>query len=102
MGLILARLLISLFASIKPILKTQTTAQHLIPERFIGSKGKVLCVLADELMEVNVYDIVGQYYVQIYALPWEQASDRTFEVGEQVYILGLVAPRRYAVVKADS
>ncbi len=101
-GLMLARLLISLFAQIKPLLKTQTKAQHLIPERFIGSKGTILSVLADELMEVNVYDTVGQYYVQIYALPWENASDRQFEVGEQVYILALVAPRRYAVVKADS
>ena len=101
-GLMLARLLIALFAQIKPLLKTQTLAQHLTPERLIGSKGKVLSVLGDELMEVNVYDTVGKYYVQIYALPWEKAGDRQFQVGEEVYILGLVAPRRYAVVKADS
>ncbi len=101
-GLMLARLLISIFAQFKPLLKTQTKAEQLIPERFIGSKGTILCILGDGIMEVNVYDSVGQYSVQIYGLPWENASDRHFTVGDQVYILGLISPRRYAVVKADS
>ncbi|MEA5535420.1 hypothetical protein [Crocosphaera sp. XPORK-15E] len=101
-GLMLARLLVGIFAHFKPLLKTHTTAEQLIPERFIGCKGKVLSVLGEELMEINVYDTVGQYSVQIYGLPWENASDRHFQVGDQVYILGLVSPRRYAVVKADS
>lgn len=101
-GFILARILVGIFGHFRPLLKTHTIAEQLIPERFIGSKGKILSVLGEGLMEVNVYDSVGKYYVQIYGLPWEKASDRQFQVGDQVYIISLVAPRRYAIVKADS
>jgi hypothetical protein len=101
-GFVLARLLVGITGHFRPLLKTQTVAEKLIPERFIGTKGQVLGVLGGGLLEVNVYDDWGKCSVQIYGLPWEKASDQTFMVGDRVYVVDLVAPRRYALVKADS
>ncbi|MFM7384351.1 MAG: hypothetical protein ACKO1W_15060 [Microcystaceae cyanobacterium] len=101
-GFLLARFLVGIMGHFQPLLKTQTVAEKLIPERFIGTKGQVLGVLGGGLLEVNVYDDWGKCSVQIYGLPWEKASDQTFAVGDRVYIVDLVAPRRYALVKADS
>lgn len=101
-GLMLARFLVGITRRFRPLLKTQTVAEKLIPERFIGTKGQVLGVLGGGLLEVNVYDDWGKCSVQIYGLPWEKASDQAFAVGDRVYVVDLVAPRRYALVKADS
>lgn len=101
-GLVLARFLVGIVGHFKPLLKTQTVAEKLIPERFIGTKGNVLSVLGNGLLEVNVYDDWGKCSVQIYGFSWEKATDQTFQVGDRVYIVDLIAPRRYAFVKADS
>ncbi|ACK66470.1 hypothetical protein PCC8801_2460 [Rippkaea orientalis PCC 8801] len=101
-GVILARLFIAVVGHFKPLLKTHTIAEQLIPERLIGSRGTILSVLGKGLIEVNVYDNFGRFYVQIYGFAWENATDLDFKVGDNVYIVDLIAPRRYTFVKADS
>lgn len=101
-GLVMARIMILIAGRIRGLLRTYTVAEDLIPERFIGVTGQVLAVLGNGIIEVAVDDNLGKCQVQIYCFPWEKAIDKVFDVGEQVYIVDLIAPRRYSIVKLDS
>ncbi len=101
-GFFVARIFIWVAGKLRWLLRTHTVADALIPERFIGKKGNVLAILNNEMLEVSVDDEVAKCQVQIYCFPWENAVDKTFHVGDQVYIVDLIAPRRYSVVKFDS
>lgn len=101
-GFFLARGFIWVAGQLRGILRTHTVAEALIPERFIGATGKVLAILANEMLEVSVHDEYGKCLVQIYCVPWASASEQTFRIGDQVYIVDLIAPRRYSVVKFES
>ncbi|WP_041933167.1 hypothetical protein [Gloeothece verrucosa] len=101
-GVVLARGFTFIAGRLRRLLKTHTVAEKMIPERFIGITGKVLAVLGNGMLEVGVHDDLGKCLVQIYCLPWENATDKSFAVGDQVYIVDLIAPRRYSVVKFDS
>jgi hypothetical protein len=101
-GLIVARILIFIAGRFRRLLRTHTVAQEMIPERFIGMKGDILAILGNGTSEVAVYDSVGKCLVQIYCILWENATDRILKVGDRVYIVDLIAPRRYSIVKCDS
>lgn len=101
-GVVMARIIVFIAGRIRRLLRTYTVAEELIPERFIGITGEVLSVLGNGMTEVLVEDALGKCQAQLYCLPWEKATDTLFKVGDKVYILDLIAPRRYSMVKVDS
>ncbi|MCU0536547.1 MAG: hypothetical protein MUD14_21880 [Hydrococcus sp. Prado102] len=101
-GIVVARIFIFIAGRFRRLLRTHTAAGEMIPERFIGMKGDVLAVLGNGTSEVAIYDNIGKCQVQIYCVPWENATDKAFKVGDRVYIVDFIAPRRYAIVKFDS
>lgn len=101
-GFVIARIFICIAGKLKIILRTYTVAKAMIPERFIGTTGNVIAILGNGILEVNIYDELVKCQVQLYCLPWENASETHFIVGDKVYVVDLIAPRRYSVVKFDS
>jgi hypothetical protein len=101
-GILTARIFIFIAGKIRRVLKTYTVAKQMIPERFIGKTGKVIAALGNDLMEVNVYDELGKCQVQLYCLSCEKIAEQNLKIGDQVYIVDLIAPRRYSIIKFDS
>lgn len=101
-GILTARIFIFIAGKIRRVLKTYTVAKQMIPERFIGKTGKVIAALGNDLIEVNVYDELSKCQVQLKCLSCEKIAEQNFKIGDQVYIVDLIAPRRYSIIKFDN
>lgn len=84
----------------KLLLKTHTV--QLLPERLIGTSGEILSILTNGLIEISIYDEVGRFSIHVLGSPWERATDLNFEIGNKVYLVDLISPRHYSIVKFDS
>ena len=85
---------------LRKLLRTQTV--DLIPERLIGTSGEILAVLGNGVLQVSVYDEIGKFSLHIFCVPWENATELDFAVGNKVYIVDMLGPRHCSIVKLDS
>jgi hypothetical protein len=99
-GIFVAWVFALVAGKLRRLLRTHTV--ELIPERLIGTSGEVLAVLGNGVLQVSVYDEIGKFSLHLFCVPWEDATETDFEVGSQVYIVDLLGPRHYSVVKLDS
>jgi hypothetical protein len=99
-GIFVAWVFILIVAKLRKLLTTQTV--NLIPERLIGTSGEILAVLGNGVIQVCVYDEIGKFSLHIFCVPWENATELDFAVGNKVYIVDMLGHRHYSIVKLDS
>ncbi|WP_144439447.1 hypothetical protein [Geminocystis sp. NIES-3709] len=99
-GLFFTIIFIDIVGNLRKILRTHTV--KLIPERIIGIEGEVSCILANGILEVSVYDEIGRFSLHVFCLPYSQAIDIDFQVGNKVYLVDFLEPNYYSIVKLNS
>ncbi|MBL1208371.1 hypothetical protein [Geminocystis sp. GBBB08] len=99
-GLFSTIIFIDIVGNLRQILRTHTV--QLIPERLIGIEGEVSRILANDILEVSVYDEIGRFSLHVFCLPHSPAIDIDFHIGNKVYLVDFLEPNYYSVVKLNS
>ncbi|BAQ59996.1 hypothetical protein GM3708_402 [Geminocystis sp. NIES-3708] len=98
-GIFSTIIFIDIVGNLRHILRTHTV--QLIPERLIGIEGEVSRILANGVLEVSVYDEIGRFSLHVFCLPYSQAIDIDFQIGNKVYLVDFLEPNYYSVVKLN-